>query len=80
MKNLIIGGIAVLSSILLYGMTLISASIYSLYLTAPDYGGGWNRNYGVFGTALEKVGIFPLLLSVIFFVIGIRYIIKSIKV
>jgi len=33
MKNLVIGGIGILSSILLFGMTLISASVYSLYLS-----------------------------------------------
>jgi len=77
MKNLVIGGIGILSSILLLGMTLISASVYSLYLTQP--GAGWDSHYGVFGTALTKVGIIPLILSLIFFVIGIRYIIKSIN-
>lgn len=78
MKNLIVGGIGVLASILLFGVTLISASIYSLYLSRPA-GGGWDSNLGVFGTALFNIGTIPLLLSLVFFIIGARYVYKGIK-
>jgi len=78
MKNVVIGGIGVLSSIILFGMTLISASIYSLYLSAEG-GEGWNSNLGVFGTALYNIGFIPLMLCVIFFFIGIYYLNKSIR-
>lgn len=78
MKNIVIGGIGVLSSIILFGMTLISSSIYSLYLSSES-GEGWNSNLGVFGTALYNIGFIPLMLCVIFFFTGIFYLNKSIK-
>ncbi|PFH82643.1 hypothetical protein [Bacillus sp. AFS088145] len=78
MKNLIVGGIGVLASILLFGVTLISASIYSLYLSQPA-GNGWDSNLGVLGTALVNIGIIPFLLSLVFFIIGAHYVYKGIK-
>ncbi|UPM52679.1 phosphatase [Gottfriedia acidiceleris] len=78
MKNLIVGGIGVLTSMLLFGVTLISASIYSLYLSQPA-GDGWDSNLGVFGTALINIGTIPLILSLVFFIVGIRYVYKGIK-
>lgn len=75
MKNLIIGGIGVLSSILLFGMTFISAAIYALDL--PER--GYNTNLGVFGTALFNIGTLPIMLSGTLFIIGIYYLYKAIK-
>ncbi|WP_163103220.1 hypothetical protein [Peribacillus alkalitolerans] len=78
MKNLVIGGIGILSSTLLFGMTLISAAVYSLY-SSEEGGIGRSSNFGQFGTALYNIGFIPLLLSIIFFFIGIYYFHKSIK-
>ncbi|KZE69063.1 hypothetical protein AWM68_02010 [Fictibacillus phosphorivorans] len=76
MKKLIIGSVFFISSIVLFGMTLISASVYSLYLTAPDIG-GYETNLGLFGTALKEVGIAPLSMSLVLLVAGIYLFIKS---
>ena len=75
---MIIGGIGVLSSIVLFGMVLISAAVYSLYLTAPDIG-GYDTNLGVYGTAIKEIGTVPLVISGILFLGGIYYLIKGIK-
>jgi hypothetical protein len=76
MKNLIMGGIGVLSSILLFGMVLIPEAVYSLDL--PER--GYDRNLVVFGTALLNIETIPLLIGGTIFFIGIYYVIKGIKV
>ncbi|WP_313237324.1 phosphatase [Sporosarcina ureae] len=73
MKYTNIGLVLLLSSALIYGSALISASIYSLSLGGVD-GQGWNSNYGIFGTAMIKVGTFPLIISVLLVIAGIRFI------
>ncbi|WP_088014727.1 hypothetical protein [Gottfriedia acidiceleris] len=78
MKNLIFGAIGVLASILLFGSTLISASIYTFYLSKPG-GAGWDSNLGVFGTALFNIGTIPLLISLVFFFVGASYVYKGMK-
>lgn len=78
MKKLVIGSIGVLSSITLFGMTLISAAVYSLYLIKPDIG-GYDRNLGVFGTALKEIGTIPLILSGLLLLLGIYYLIRGVK-
>lgn len=70
MKNTNIGLVLLLSSAIIYGSALISASIYSLTLVGVD-GQGWNSNYGVFGTALLKVGALPLLVTVLLVIAGV---------
>ncbi|PIC98859.1 phosphatase [Sporosarcina sp. P29] len=76
MKNTNIGLVLVLSSALIYGSALISASIYSLTLGGVD-GQGWNSNYGVFGTALLKVGFIPLIISILLVITGIRFLVTE---
>ncbi|KAB7709099.1 phosphatase [Bacillus aerolatus] len=78
MKKLIIGGTGVLSGVILFGMTLIAAAVYSLYLTAPDIG-SYDTNLGVFGTALKEIGNIPLIISLLLFIVGVFYLIKGIK-
>lgn len=73
MKYTNIGLVLLLSSALIYGSALISASIYSLSLGGFD-GQGWYSNYGIFGTAMIKVGTFPLIISVLLVIVGIRFI------
>ncbi|MGG0642561.1 phosphatase [Sporosarcina gallistercoris] len=70
MKNTNIGLVLLLSSAIIFGSALISASIYSLTLGGVD-GQGWNNNYGVFGTALLKVGTLPLLVTVLLVIAGV---------
>ncbi|MDM5317294.1 phosphatase [Fictibacillus sp. b24] len=80
MKKLIIGSVFFISSIVLFGMTLISASIYSLYITTPDidgYIGGYDRSLGVYGTALKEVGIMPLFMSMVLLIAGIYLLVKG---
>ncbi|PEJ60133.1 hypothetical protein CN692_02245 [Bacillus sp. AFS002410] len=78
MKNLFIGGIGILSSILLLGMTLITAAVYSLYVAKP-YGAHYNWRLGPFGSVLFTIGLIPLVISLIFFFIGINFIKKGIN-
>lgn len=75
MKNLIIGGIGVLSSILLFGMVLIPAAVNKLDLPKPGYDG----NLVEFGEALFNIGTIPLMISGTLLFIGIYYGIKGIK-
>ncbi|WP_421381899.1 phosphatase [Bacillus salacetis] len=77
-KNIIIGVTLLLTSAVLYGAALISASVYSLVLTR-DGGEGWDRRYGVFGTALIEVGTLPLSLAVLAGVIGLTVIYTSFR-
>lgn len=78
LKKVIIGAIGVLSSVILFGLSLVSASIYSFYLTTSG-GGGWTPNLGPFGTALKEIGAFPVILSVLFFLVGIYFIVMGIR-
>lgn len=59
-----------LSSAIIYGSSLISASIYSLVL-GREGGEGWDSRYGIFGTALRKVGTFPVMIAVLLAITGI---------
>lgn len=54
----------------MYGAAIIAASVYSLVLSG-DGGQGWDRRYGVFGTALIEVGAIPVTLSIISCLIGL---------
>lgn len=73
MKKIVIGITGIISAIILFGMTMISASIFSTIID------GWDRRYGRFGTALLEVGTFPIVVSLIFFVIGAIFIINGVK-
>lgn len=70
-----IGLIFVLSSAIIYGATLISASIYSQVLVRE--GQGWDARYGVFGTAIKEVGIIPIIIAILLGVVGLIFIFKS---
>lgn len=75
MNKLIIGGIGLLTSIMLIGMTVIPSAVYSLNLSKR----GYDSNLGLFGTVLFNIEIIPLMVSGVFFFIGIFYLIKGIK-
>jgi hypothetical protein len=77
MKKLIVGAVGVLSSVILFGLTRVSAAVYALYLTQP--GAGWNTNLGPFGTALRSIGTFPIIISVLLFLVGIYFIVMGFK-
>lgn len=70
MKNTNIGLVLLLSSAIIYGSTLISASVYSLILGGVN-GQGWNTEYGVFGTAVREIGILPIIIAVLLAITGI---------
>lgn len=78
MKKIIIGVIGVLSSVILFGLTLVAVSIYSLYLSAPDIG-EYDSNLGVFGTSLAEIGLIPLVISFLIFTVGIYFLIQGLK-
>ena len=65
-------------SALIYGSSLISASIYSQVL-ARDGGGGWDSRYGIFGTALREVGTFPITIATPLVIVGLFLVVKSIR-
>lgn len=59
-----------LSGAIIYGSTLISASIYSLTFGGVA-GQGWNGEHGIFGTALREMGTLPLIIAVLLAIAGI---------
>lgn len=69
-KKINIGLTLLLTSAIIYGSSLISASIYSLVLVGEG-GEGWDSRYGVFGTALRKVGTLPVMIAVLLAITGI---------
>ena len=73
MKQLIGGGIGVISGILLFGFTSIAAAVYSPQLRET----GYSREFGLYLSALWQVGIVPIILSVFFFIIGLVLLIKA---
>jgi len=75
MKNIYVGLTLLLVSAIIYGSTLISASIYSKALADTS----WDGRYGIFGTALREVGIIPLTIAILFGIIGVILIINSLR-
>ena len=69
-KNTNIGPILLLSSAIIYGSVLISASSYSSTLSGVG-GQGWDTRYGVFGTALREVGTIPLIIATVSVIAGV---------
>ena len=65
-----------LLSSIIFGSTLISASVYSLVLSG-DGGQGWSGRYGVYGTALIEVGTIPIILSILLGVAGVFFLVMS---
>lgn len=79
MKKLVIGGMGVISSAVLFGLTLVAAAVYSLYLSAPDIGGGFDSRFGLFSTALIEIGTIPLIMSALLFLGAVYYVIIGMK-
>lgn len=77
-KNIKIGSILLLSSAIIYGSALISASVYSQTLASTD-GLGWSSQYGVFGTALREVGTIPIVIAALLAILGIIFVVQSRK-
>lgn len=77
MKTAIIGLAFLATSAVIYGATLIAASIYTHVLLEGSQ--GWDTRYGVYGTALREVGTLPTTLSVLSGIIGLFFIILSIR-
>ncbi|MEH6940115.1 hypothetical protein V7056_20060 [Bacillus sp. JJ664] len=75
MNNLIIGGIGILTSIILFGMTVIPSTIYSLNGVER----GNDPSLVLIGTVLFNNAFIPLIVSTVFLFVGIRYLIKAIK-
>lgn len=75
MKNLIIGGIGILTSIILFGMSVIPSTVNSLNGTEP----GKEYSLALFGTAIFNNAFIPLIVCIVFLFLGILYLIKGIK-
>ena len=70
-----VGLIFLLSSAIIYGSALISASVYSQVLIVD----GWDSRYGIFGTALREVGILPITIAILLGIVGMSLIVKSVR-
>lgn len=75
-KNTYIGLTLLLAGAIIYGSTLIAASVYSQTLVGTE-GQGWSSKYGVFGTALIEMGIIPIVIAIVLGVVGIILIIPG---
>lgn len=73
MRELIAGGIGIISGILLFGFTSIAAAVYSMHLREVGYSG----EFGLYLSALWEVGIVPIIFSLIFFFLGLRFLFKA---
>ncbi|MFC4713475.1 hypothetical protein [Planococcus dechangensis] len=73
MKQLIAGGIGVLSGVILFGFTLVAAAIYALELSSIGYYTQW----GLYGSALLAIGIVPLVISAGLFTAGLVLLFKG---
>ncbi|TVT29401.1 phosphatase [Salinicoccus cyprini] len=67
MRNIIIGLSLMLISSLLYSSNLIAAAVYSGTVAKTS----WDRNAGIFGTALEEVSFLPIYMITLIFIIGL---------
>lgn len=74
MKKIVIGCVGVLSSMVLFGMTLVSAAIYSLYVTSG--GPGWGSS-GPFWTAFGDIATIPAILVAVLFAAGILFLVSG---
>ncbi|WP_217225119.1 phosphatase [Desertibacillus haloalkaliphilus] len=75
MKNIHIGISLFFVSAILYGATLISASIYAQALAETS----WDGRYGIFGTAIREVGTLPLLIATLLVIIGVYFVVQSLR-
>ncbi|MCM3584727.1 phosphatase [Mesobacillus maritimus] len=77
MKHSIIGLTLLIASAIIYGASLIAASIYSQVLAQVV--GEWDSRYGIFGTALREVGSVPLTIAILLGLLGGFLIVKSFR-
>jgi len=77
MKHPIIGLTLLIASAIIYGASLIAASIYSQVLAQVV--GEWDSRYGLFGTALREVGSVPLTIAILLGLLGGFLIVKSFR-
>ncbi|MCM3671336.1 phosphatase [Mesobacillus maritimus] len=77
MKHPIIGLTLLIASVIIYGASLIAASIYSQVLAQVV--GEWDSRYGIFGTALREVGSVPLTIAILLGLLGGFLIVKSFR-
>jgi len=70
-----VGLIFLLSSAIIYGSALISAAVYSHIVIDQ----GWSKRYGIFGTALREMGIFPITIAILLGIAGVFLIVKSVR-
>ena len=77
MKHPIIGLTLLIASAIIYGASLIAASIYSQVLAQVV--GEWDSRYGIFGTALREVGSVPLTIAILLGLLGGFLIVKSFR-
>lgn len=64
-----------LVSAIIYGSTLISASVYSQVLAER----GWDSRNGIFGTAIREVGTVSLTISILLGIVGVTLLVISIR-
>ncbi|MBU9674463.1 hypothetical protein KQ939_13485 [Planococcus sp. CP5-4] len=74
MRELIAGGIGVITGIVLFGFTLVAAAVYSLNM---GMSAGGYYEYGLYLTALWEVGIFPIILSSTLFFSGLGFLFRA---
>lgn len=67
LKYLVMGATAILSGIMLFGMTWIAAAVYT------TRGGG----YGIFAEALSAIGYLPIFISIILVIAGICFFVMA---
>lgn len=75
MKEIVVGGIGILSGVVLFGLTLVAAAIYSPYQATV----GYSSEMGLFVSTLGAIGIFPLVISTVLFASGIFFLVKDMK-
>lgn len=74
MRHIIVGGIGVLSGVILFGFTLVAAAIYAMELSAIGYSG----ELGLYGSSLVEIGIAPMIISAVLFIFGLVFFYKAI--
>ncbi|MGI2326862.1 hypothetical protein [Planococcus sp. YIM B11945] len=75
MKEILVGGIGILSGVILFGLTLVGAAIYSPYLATV----GYSSELGLYVTALKEIGILPIVISIALFTSRGYFLVKDLK-
>lgn len=76
LKEIVVGGIGILSGVILFGLILVAAAIYAPYQASTE---GFSSQLGVYISTLRTIGLFPLVISAGLFVSGIYFLIKEMK-